>query len=96
MDRRTGTIITAVTALLCGCPGACLLLQGGLMAMGGSISDPEKYGITTTGDPLAVGIVLLCLGVTLSLIPLVVAGFTFWPRPKPDPKVLDEDLPPAI
>ena len=89
MDRRTGTIITAVTALLCGCPGACLLINGGMTAMTGSNN-------LTSGDPLTVGILFLCIGLALGMIPLVVAGFTFWPRPKPDPEVLNEDLPPAI
>ena len=90
MDKRTGTIITAVTALLCGCPGVCLLIYGGMMASGNNTAQ-------VSGDPLVVGITFLCLGVVLGLIPLVAAGFTFWPRSaKLDPEVLDEDLPPAI
>jgi hypothetical protein len=89
MDRRTGTIITALTALLCGCPGACLLINGAMTAVNGNSN-------LTSGDPLTVGILFLCLGLALAMIPLVVAGFTFWPRPKPKVEVLDEDLPPAI
>jgi hypothetical protein len=96
MDKRTGTIITAVTALLCGCPGLCLLIFGGFLAAGGSIENPEQYGITTTGDPLTVGILFLCLGVVLAAIPVAVGGFTFWRRPKPSPEVVDENIPPAI
>ena len=47
MDKRTGTIITAVTALLCGCPGVCLLIYGGMMASGNNTAQ-------VSGDPLVV------------------------------------------
>lgn len=98
MEKKTGWIITGVTAALCGCPGACILAFGAMMAMGGTAADLGVESIKTTGDPTTVGIVMLCLGLLMFAIPVAVGLYTRAKGidPEAKPVVVDEDLPPAI
>lgn len=94
--KKVGLIVTAVTVVLCGCPGLCLLVFGGLMAVGGSV--PSEY-VDTTGDPLLVGMVFLCLGLLLTVLPIGAGIYTFLQsRKEADAEELEDigEIPPAI
>ena len=94
--KQVGLIVTAVTAVLCGCPGLCILAFGGLMAFGGSL--PSEY-VDTTGNPLLVGILFLCFGLILAVIPVGAGIFTYL-QSKKESAVEEieeiEEIPPAI
>ena len=94
--KQVGLIVTAVTAVLCGCPGLCILAFGGLMAFGGSM--PSEY-VETTGNPVAVGIAFLCFGLIMAVIPVGAGIFTYL-QSKKDSEVEEieeiKEIPPAI
>lgn len=94
--KQVGLIVTAVTAVLCGCPGLCILVFGALMAAGGSM--PSEY-VDTTGNPVAVGLAFLCVGLLLAIIPVGAGVFTILQSRK-ETAVEEieeiEEIPPAI
>ncbi len=98
MEKKTGWIITGVTAALCGCPGACIIAFGALMATGGTAADLGVEGIETTGDPTAAGLAALCVGLLMFAIPVAVGLYTQFKGKDPAAStvVVDEDVPPAI
>jgi uncharacterized membrane protein len=84
MDKRTtGIIATVVTVLFCGCPGLGVCLWGGLTAAGLGTFETTFGTDTTTGQtPTWVGIVGLCAGLLLVLIPVAVGYFTLRNKPE--------------
>jgi hypothetical protein len=99
MNRQNATILTAVTALLCGCPGLFGLCVGLMMALVGVIpgSDINIGGSSNPATAIGLGLALLCLGIIFIAIPIVVGFVTL--RKKPAEAVADslpsEPLPPA-
>ncbi len=90
MDKKTtGIIATVVSALLCGCPGLFLCLFGAASALG---AGTFELGQRSGGVPKGVGVVLLCLGLLLALIPVGVGFFTLRNKPQ---EINNEPLPPA-
>jgi hypothetical protein len=104
-DKRTvGLVATAITALLCGCPGLISLCFGAMFALTGSIPGAD-IDIGGSSDPAAaiwLGLGGICVGLLLVAIPAAVAFFMLRNRaasPSPPvsrPPVSDEPLPPAI
>jgi hypothetical protein len=103
-DKRTvGLVATAITALLCGCPGLISLCFGAMFAITGSIpgSDIDIGGSSDPAAAVGLGLVGICVGVLLIVVPAAVAFFTLRNRtPKietpPMPPSSDEPIPPAI
>lgn len=91
MDKKTvGLVATIGTALFCGCPGIFLCLFGAASALGGGTFE---LGQETGQIPPATGVLLLCLGLLLIVVPVAVGFFTL--RRKPQPQASDEPLPPV-
>ena len=99
MDKKTkGIIATIATVLLCGCPGACVILFGAVSAAGYGTSE---FNGSTSQIFTGAGITMLCIGIILFLIPIIVAFLSFRPEKKAGAEVLEaeeveEELPPAI
>ncbi len=104
-DKRTvGLIATAITAIICGCPGLISLCFGAIFALTGAIPG-SNIDINGSSDPAAaigLGLGGICVGLLLIAIPAVIgfimlrnrtAAATAIPRPPSGP---DEPLPPAI
>ena len=91
--RTIGIIGTAVTSLFCGCPGLSLLMFGGAAAFVEDTRPPNVIA-ANEGDPVLGGIILLCMGIFMTAVPIVIAYFTFR-RKKPDFDI-NEPIPPAI
>jgi hypothetical protein len=92
--KKVGLIVTAVTAVLCGCPGLCSLVFGASMSLGGGI---DSEFVNTSGDPLLVGIVFLCIGLLMTVIPVGAGIYTFLQSRKEEtPAEEIGDIPPAI
>ena len=96
MERNTAIIVTAASAILCGCPGLAILCIGSFSTLGGMIGDID-------GEPAAaigVGLAFLCLGLLMAAIPVVVGVLTLRTKSEPgdilSPQTPDEPLPPAI
>ena len=88
--KKVGLIVTAVTAVLCGCPGLCLLVFGALTATG------SDY-VNTYGNSTLLGVGLLCFGLIMAVIPIGAGIYTFLQSKKEEPvEVIKEDIPPAI
>ena len=88
--KKVGLIVTAVTAVLCGCPGLCLLVFGALTAAG------SDY-VNTYGNNELLGIGMVCFGLLMAVIPIGAGIYTFLQSKKEEPaEVIEEDLPPAI
>ncbi|MBW8010194.1 MAG: hypothetical protein FVQ83_02980 [Chloroflexi bacterium] len=95
--RNIGIIATIASALLCGCPGVCFFLFGGLFTFTGSVEDPSAYGITTAeGDLFTMGIIFLGVGLVMAVIPLAIGIFTFWPQRKAKIENFEGPIPPAL
>ncbi len=103
-DKRTvGLVATAITALLCGCPGLFSLCLGAMFAITGSIpgADIDIGGSSDPGAAIGLGIAGVCIGLLLIVIPAAVAFFTLrnrTPKIEPAPKspTSNEPIPPAI
>jgi hypothetical protein len=101
-NRSTGIILTVVTIVLCGLPGLCLCLFGGLTATGLMPYTFELNGETTTGRlPALYGFGGLCAALFLIAIPVVVGILTLRKKPQaavtpPPPPPPTEPLPPAM
>jgi predicted MFS family arabinose efflux permease len=94
--KKVGLIVTAVTAALCGCPGLCLLVFGASMTAGGSV--PSEY-VDTSGNPVVVGVSILCFGLLMVAIPIGGGVYTFLQSQQEKETVEDEEIteiPPAI
>ena len=97
MDQKTvGIIATIVSVVLCGCPGLALLCTGALASGGTFIPDAD---IEDPEYALIGGLLMLCIGVLMLLIPVAVGFFTMRNRTGPaSSQIIDYDdpLPPAI
>ena len=89
-NRTLAIVITAVTALVCGCASLFSCIWGFLIASGSPINVTNN-GVTTpqTVSP-TIGYTLLCLTVLMILVPVAVGFFTL--RKKPE---ADDGLPPT-
>ncbi|MDH5507033.1 MAG: hypothetical protein OEZ02_07405 [Anaerolineae bacterium] len=89
MEKNNALLFTLFGFGLCGLPGLCILFFGSLVALGASITAEES---------VAPGLVIICLGLFLLLIPVGIAVYFFRPasRPQFDPEDLDDPLPPPI
>jgi hypothetical protein len=98
MDKRTtGIVLTVAAVLLCGCPGICVCLYGGLSAAGVGTFDAAAGDFTSTGEvPVWVGIVMLCVGILMIAVPVVVGVVTLRNKPEGSEPVpnIEEPLPP--
>lgn len=68
--KQLGMILTIVAVLLCGCPGLCAIFGGILFATG------RSWATEVTGNPEAVGIPMICVGV-LGILLAIGAG-VYW------------------
>ena len=75
-NRTLGMIITAVTALACGCASLFSCIWGFLISSGTPINVTNNGSTTPQTFPPVVGYVLLCLTVVMILIPVAVGFFT--------------------
>ncbi len=103
-DKRTvGLVATAITVVICGCPGLISLCFGAMFALTGSIPG-ANIDIGGSNDPrsaIGLGLGGICVGLLLVAIPAAVGYFMLRnrapvaaaPRPPAGP---DEPLPPAI
>lgn len=84
MDKRTtGIVATAVTTVLCACPGLFAICFGAV-AIPVSFVPGAQIDIAGRNDPQAAftaGIVGLCLGLIFIAIPVAVGYFTLRNRP---------------
>lgn len=97
MDQKTiGIIATIAAVVLCGCPGLAVLCTGSLASAGALLPDTE------VDDPkmaMVGGLLMLCVGLLMLIVPFVVGYFTLRARPVPARTEIidyDEPLPPAI
>jgi len=94
-NRSTAIILTVLATLLCGFPGLCVCLYGALTALGLGTYDLDIGSFTSSGGtPALVGVVALCLGLLLTLIPVIVGIVTL--RRKKIVTNINEPIPPAI
>jgi len=94
--KTTGIIATVATVLLCGIPGLCLCLFGGLAAAGILPYTTEFGGQTSSGTvPPTWGYAGICLALILIAIPVIVGIVTLRKKPEAE-SMSDEPVPPAI
>jgi hypothetical protein len=99
MEKKTGWIITGVTAALCGCPGICLLIYGVLTAMGKGTYEISGFKGPTTGQtPPWVGVVTLVFGLFMFAIPVIIGLYTQFRGKEPAGVVAakEEEIPPSF
>ncbi|MEJ5239612.1 MAG: hypothetical protein WHS87_00225 [Anaerolineales bacterium] len=97
MDRKTATILTAVTAVICGCPGLASLCFGSFFALAGATPGAEidVFGSSDPSSALALGLGMACFGVLGVLVPIIV-GFVTLRKKKAESSVFPEEpLPPT-
>ena len=90
MDKKTTAIVVTVAAmLLCGCPGLCGLLMGGMFAVTSFVpgANIDVFGSSDPKAALNFGIGGLCVG-ALFVVIAAVAIFLVWRRNKPDSTVV--------
>ena len=88
MEKKTGGLIaTLATLFLCGFPGLCLCIFGGVTAAGVMPYETTVNDLSNSGTiPASVGFVMLCLSLIFILIPVAVGFFTLR---KKDDDVID-------
>jgi len=82
MDKKTTAIVVTVAAmLLCGCPGLCSLLMGGMFALTSFIpgANIDVFGSSDPRSALNFGIGGVCVGAVFVVI-AAVAIFLAWRR----------------
>ena len=90
MDKKTGGLIATIgTTLVCGLPGLCLCLSGGIFAFAGAVpgSDIDIGGSSDPQTAIMTGVGMLCFSVVLIAIPAAVGFFTL--RKKPEETAID-------
>jgi hypothetical protein len=93
-NRTTGIVLTVVSIALCGIPGLCLCLFGGLTAVGVMPYTYTLNGETSSGAlPTSWGFVGLCLALFLIAIPVVIGILTL--RNKPPAATPPSTIPPS-
>lgn len=76
MNRTTAIIVTAVSVLLCGCPGLALAALGVMAAFGSQMPEVMAQNTGTPQDALLGAGMFVCFGAILILIPVVVGMLT--------------------
>jgi len=85
-DSRTGVIIGAVAAVvLCGLPGLCLMLPGGIAMLAGAF-DTDDVAAAWGLLPLCLSVLFIAIGVVVPIVLL---------RKKKEPKKVESILPPS-
>jgi hypothetical protein len=92
--KQVGLIVTAVTVVLCGCPGLCLLLFGVL-----TMADSDL--IDTSGNYELLAAAMICFALLMMVIPIGAGVFTFLQAQKEKESEIEEieeieEIPPAI
>ena len=87
--KQVGLIVTAVTVVLCGCPGLCLLVFGALTVSGSDLVD-------TYGNYQLLGAGLICMALLMVLVPIGAGVYTFLQSQKENEIEEIEEIPPAI
>ncbi len=105
MENKNGALIGTIAAtVVCGLPGLCLCLMGGMFALVGAIpgSDIDIGGSSDPQAAITLGLSMLCGSFVLLAIPVAVGFFTL--RKKSEDSVIDaepivpvsdESIPPA-
>jgi len=95
MNRTTATIVTIVTALLCGLPSLVLMCLGVLALFGTQMPEVMAQNPTSTPEEVMLGAgILLCFGAALLIIPILVGVISFRMSKKEEPVNFDY-IPPA-
>ena len=94
MNRTTAIVVTAATALLCGCPGLALATLGVMAAMGSQMPEVMAQDPNNPQDVLLGSGMFLCIGGLLILIP-VIAGILSMRYAKSSKPGINEPLPPG-
>src|SRR5512141_756756 len=95
-NRTVAIIITALTAVVCGCASLFSCIWGFMIASGTPITTTVNGEVTQQTVSPVVGFVLLCLTLLMILVPVAVGFFTL--RKKPETVVVqnfNEPMPPA-
>ena len=93
MDKKTtGIVATVVAVLLCGCPGLCMCIFGGVTAAGIMPYETEFNNAMNSGIvPSGYGFAMLCVALIFIAIPIVVGFMTL--RNKPEDNIVDYEEP---
>ena len=85
-NRTLAIVITAITALACGCASIFSCVWGFLIASGQPI-DVTTNGVTTPQVlPPTIGYALVCLTILMILVPVAVGFFTLRKRSDSTPE----------
>ena len=79
MEKKNGALIaTVATTVVCGLPGLCLCLFGGIFATVGTIpgADIDVMGSSDPGSAIGFGVGMICVSLILIAIPAVVGFVT--------------------
>ncbi len=77
MDRKTATVLTAVTALICGCPGLASLCFGSFFAVAGATPGAEDvFGSSDLRSAMMLSVAMACLGVLGVMVPIIIGSTT--------------------
>ena len=89
--KKIGLIVTAVTVVLCGCPGLCLMVFGALTA-----ADTDFARDLDLAPSVGFGVI--CLALLLIIVPIAAGVYTLLQRKDEKPEVIEDigDIPPAI
>lgn len=87
--KKVGLIVTAVTVLLCGCPGLCLLVFGLLTVTDSNLVD-------TSGNYELLGAAMICGALLMVLIPIGAGVYTFLQSKKEADVGEIEEVPPPL
>ena len=87
--KKLGMILTIAAVLLCGCQGLCMLSGGILTSFGRGLED---YGWEVTGNPTAVAIPLICVGI-LGILVTIGAGVYWYLQSRKETVVEEIDVP---
>lgn len=89
MERRSAVVATLAAALLCGCPGMCVLAYGSSIAATG-----RSQLVSEASTATWLGVFIVCVGCLAVLVPILVGVITFRrSQPIPQIKNIDEPIP---
>lgn len=95
MTRTTAIIITAITALCCGCPGLSAMCLGVLAISGTQMPEVMAQSGYTPEQTILSASLYLCGGLIALIVPFV-AGFVSFRMVKPEPvAAMPDNLPPT-
>ena len=91
-NRTIAIVVTAFTAIFCGCLSIMSCVWGVIIARGTPVDVTNSSGVSQQTFPPAIGFGLLCLSVFMILIPVAVGFFTLRKKPEADSVI---EVPPA-